>query len=137
MLFLNLRNLYNYGSNKKINHRFDRKSQVVYKKLFHSTDDDEVLYPIFISGAAMMKKKLSTYAEKHLPEGEYWDPEPAVKKLLTELKPTNDLCESILGLNDYLTTKIPNLTQVARSNLVQIKKKTYYAMVLTFLRKIN
>ena len=28
----------------------------------------------------------------------------------------------ILGLNDYLTTALPNLHQVARSNLIQVKK---------------
>ena len=33
-----------------------------------------------------------------------------------ELKPSNDLCESILGLNDYLTTAIPNLHQLSRSS---------------------
>lgn len=32
------------------------------------------------------------------------------------------MCESILGLNDYLTTAVPNLHQLARSNLVQVKK---------------
>ncbi len=37
-------------------------------------------------------------------------------------KPSNDVCESILGLNDYLTTAVPNLHQLARSNLVQVKK---------------
>ena len=57
-----------------------------------------------------------------LPGGKYWDPEPSVKKVLAELKPSNDLCESILGLNDYLTTAIPNLHQMAHSNLVQLKK---------------
>lgn len=30
--------------------------------------------------------------------------------------------ESMLGLNDYLTTAIPNLAQVSCSNLVQVKK---------------
>ena len=34
-----------------------------------------------------------------------------------QLEPSNDFCESILGLNDYLTTAIPNLTQASRSNL--------------------
>lgn len=41
---------------------------------------------------------------------------------ICELKPSNDVCESILGLNDYLTTAVPNLHQLARSNLVQVKK---------------
>ena len=32
------------------------------------------------------------------------------------------MCESILGLNDYLTTAIPNMHQMTRSNLVEMKK---------------
>ena len=39
-----------------------------------------------------------------------------------ELPPSNDVCESILDLNDYLTTVVPNLHQMSRSNLVQLKK---------------
>ena len=42
--------------------------------------------------------------------------------MLSGLKPSNDLCESILGLNDYLVTAIPNLHQDARSNMTQVKK---------------
>ena len=34
------------------------------------------------------------------------------------------MSESILGLNDYLTTVVPNLHQMSRSNLVQLKNKT-------------
>ena len=45
-----------------------------------------------------------------------------MQDILRELRPSNDVCESILGLNDYLTTAIPNLHQMARSNLVQVKK---------------
>ena len=36
--------------------------------------------------------------------------------------PNNDLCEGILGLNDYLTTAIPNLHQLSQSNIVEVKK---------------
>ena len=39
-----------------------------------------------------------------------------MQDILHELKPSNDVCESILRLNDYLTTAIP-------SNPVQVKKK--------------
>ena len=92
------------------------------EKLFE-TSDSSILYPLLASGAARMKDKLCAYAEKQLPGGEYWQPKSAaVKKILTKIRPSNDLCESILGLNDYLTTAIPNLAQVARSNLVEIKK---------------
>ena len=56
-----------------------------------------------------------------LPGGKYWEPEVSVKKVLAELKPINDSCESFLGLSDYLTTAIPNLQQMAHSDLVQVK----------------
>lgn len=114
-----------YGSNKKINHRCSSKCEVIHEKLFAIIpDESSILYPLLASGAAKMKDKLCTYAGKQLPGGEYWNPHPdsAVKCVLERLQPSNDFCESILGLNDYLTTAIPNLTQAARSNLVEIKK---------------
>ena len=81
---------------------------------------------IFLSsGAALLKEKLCEYAQNNLPGRIYWDPpEPEVRKVLAEVQLSNDLCESILGLNDYLTTVLPNLHQVAHSNLVEVKKKT-------------
>ena len=69
-----------------------------------------------------MKEKLCKYAHSMLPGGKYWEPDPGTKAVLQQLKPSNDLCESILGLNDYLTTAIPNLHQLSRSNLIQVKK---------------
>ena len=45
-----------------------------------------------------------------------------MRNILAELQLSNDLCDSIFGLNDYLTTALPNLHQVARSNLVKVKK---------------
>lgn len=107
--------------NKKLNHR--HSNTTIYKKLFEATPhDSSIFYPLVASGAGKMRGKLCTYAEKQLPGGEYWEPEASVKNVLKKIKPSNDLCESILGLNDYLTTAIPNLTQAARSNLVQVKK---------------
>ena len=50
------------------------------------------------------------------------DPEPDVRDVLKSLKPNNDLCESILGLNDHLSIVMPNLHQMSKSNLVQAKK---------------
>lgn len=52
----------------------------------------------------------------------YWAPEPAVEEVLKGLRANNDVCESILGLNDYLTTAIPNLHQQTRSNLIEVNK---------------
>ena len=61
-----------------------------------------------------------------------WEPDEQVQDVLRELKPSNDACESILGLNDYLTTAIPNLHQMARSNLVQVKKTKHCNGYQTF-----
>lgn len=102
------------GVDKRLNHRIE-------ENIFE--EDDDLLYPLLTAGASAMKKKLCTYAQAQLPGGVYWETEPAVKAILEKLRPNNDLCESILGLNDYLTTAIPNLDQMSRSNLIQIKKK--------------
>ena len=113
-----------YGSNKTLNHRLHQISLAVYERVFQ-TDEDEasLLYPLLTDGAMKMKEKLCTYAANQLPGGTYWDPaDPKIREVLTTLQPSNDFCESILGLNDYLTTAIPNLNQTSRSNLIEIKK---------------
>ena len=69
-----------------------------------------------------MGKKLCNYASDYLPGGLYWDAEPQTAAVLKDLEPSNDLCESILGLNDYLCTAIPNMIQITKSNLVKVKK---------------
>ena len=114
-----------YGSNKTLNHRLHQISLAVYERVFQ-TDEDEasLLYPLLTDGAMKMKEKLCTYAANQLPGGTYWDPaDPKIREVLTTLQPSNDFCESILGLNDYSTTAIPNLNQTSRSNLIEIKKK--------------
>ena len=109
-----------YGNNK-VNHRL--KSQAVYQKLFEPGElDSSGLNSLLVAGASKMREKLCSYARDQLPGGRYWDPEPSVKDVLRQLKPSNDVCESILGLNDYLTTAIPNLHQMSCSNLVEVKK---------------
>ena len=95
--------------------------------------DDNVLANLSL-GARAMREKLVKYASSQLPGGEYWDPDPDVKSVLSNIKPTNDLCESILGLNDYLTTAIPNMTQLTRSTMVTVKKKSYYEMASNLTR---
>ena len=110
-----------YGTDRKVNHRL--KSQDVYQNLFEKGEvDSSKLILLLIAGASKMREKLCTYAQDQLPGGRYWDPDPDVKDVLRQLKPSNDVCESVLGLNDYLTTAIPNLHQMSRSNLVQVKK---------------
>ena len=103
-----------YGSSSKVNHRCHKNVDKVYDKVFEETGDkSSTLPPMIVSGVTKMKEKLVAYAEKHLPGGKYWNPDPAVRRVLTELKPSNDFCELILGLNDYLISAIPNLNQAA------------------------
>ena len=110
-----------YADNNKVNHRYNPISEILYAKLFSESSSD--LFPFLIAGATKMREKLSEYAKSNLPGGIYWDPSDIqVKNILSELKPSNDFCEAILGLNDYLTTALPNLHQVARSNLIETKK---------------
>ena len=66
-----------------------------------------------------MKEKLFAYASSQLPGGRYYEPEDNnTKHILSMLKPNNDICESILGLNDYLTTTLPNMKHLTRSNMI-------------------
>ena len=111
-----------YSNNKATNHRLAKPH--VWKEVFTSAKQhDSLLQPRIISGCSSMYRKLCAYAVNQLPGGEYWDPEDSnVRKILSELDPSNDLSESLLGLNDYLTTAIPNLDQLARSTLVEVKK---------------
>ena len=112
-----------YGFDKAINHRIREKNECVYTRLFQPDDwDSNTLYPLVSAGASKMNEKLSNYARNQLPGGIYWTPEPPIANVLQSLKPNNDVCESILGLNDYLTTSVPNMHQMTRSNLVEIKK---------------
>ena len=112
-----------YSTKITVNHRLHSKDVPVHTRVFQPDDwDGTLLYPLLVAGATKMKQKLSEYAKNQLPGGKYWEPEPAIKAVLRNLKPNNDLCESILGLNDYLTTVIPNMHQMTRSNLVEMKK---------------
>ena len=112
-----------YGNNKAVNHRLHPMYEPVENRLFTKDDwDDTLLYPLLTAGVAEMKEKLCTYAKDQLPGGKFWEPEPEVEAVLRSIKPNNDLCESILGLNDYLATAIPNMHQMSRSNLIQVKK---------------
>lgn len=95
----------------------------MYDLLFELVKVDvSYLKLLLVKGVTSMKEKLCTYASDQLPGGRYWNPEKEVKDILCQLQPSNDVCESVLGLNDYLTTALPNLHQMSRSNLVQLKK---------------
>ena len=96
---------------------------MVYEALLEEVKvDNSCLLLLLVKGALAMKDKLCSYAADQLPGGRYWNPDKEVQDVLCQLQPSNDVCESILGLNDYLTSAIPNLHQMSRSNLVQLKR---------------
>ena len=110
-----------YGTDSKLNHRL--KSPVVYNTLFEYVKvDASYLQSLLVKGATTMQEKLCSYAADQLPGGRYWNPDKQIQDVLRQLPPSNDVCESILGLNDYLTTAVPSVHQMSRSNLVQLKK---------------
>ena len=111
-----------YGNDKLTNHRLHIKSQPYHTCIFEGNERNTELLQILCAGAASMRSKLCDYAKNQLPNGNYWNPTSKIKEILEKLKPSNDLCESILGLNDYLCTAMPNLSQITKSNLVEIKK---------------
>ena len=82
-----------YGDNSVTNHRLRPVSQTIYRKLFEPSEIDcDVLCPLLAAGTVKMRAKLCTYMLKdHLPGGRYWHPETELRKVLTELKPSNDL----------------------------------------------
>ena len=43
-------------------------------------------------------------------------------KVLKEIQPSSDICESVLRLNDWLQTIMPSVSQLTKSNLIQVKK---------------
>ena len=111
-----------YGADEEVNHRLHTSYKEMERTIFNESSDKTIVYSLLVAGASAMKEKLLTYARNQLPDGIYWDPEPEIKAILKTLKPNNDICESLLGLNDYLTTAIPNMHQMSRSNLIQAKK---------------
>ena len=112
-----------YGSDPRTNHRIHSTSQNIFDRLFRADDWDSThLFLLLAKGAAKMSEKLSSYAKNQLPGGKYWEPSHDIELVLCNLKPNNDICESILGFNDYLTTALPNMHQMTRSTLVEVKK---------------
>jgi hypothetical protein len=69
-----------------------------------------------------MRAKLKSYAKDQLPGGKYWDPPNNIAKVLKEIQPSNDVCESILGLNDWLQTRTSSLSQLTKRNIIEAKK---------------
>ena len=77
------------------------------------------------------RDKLCAYARNQLPGSKYWEPKDIhTKGVLYRLKPNNAVCESILRLNDYLITALPNMKQVTKSNMVTVKKTKQWSSLM-------
>ena len=71
-----------------------------------------------------MLNKIKTYKAEQLPGGKLWNPDPDTRKALAKIQPTNDLCEGILGLNDWLQKRTPNFSQLTVSGMVEVMKNS-------------
>ena len=106
-----------------INHRQRHANTKVYGRLFSPDPTwDQLLQQKLCKGAEMMRCKLHVYAKDYLPSGKYWDPPDDVKDILQQIRPSNDICESILGLNDWLQSTMTNVSQRTKRNLIEAKK---------------
>ncbi len=110
-----------YGVNKAINHRLHTNYKDVRRHLYEEEGTDRVL--TFIqTGAAAMATKMKTYQADQLPGGRLWQPTGKVREVCSTLKPTNDACESALGLNDWLQSNTSNFSQRTTSAMVEVMK---------------
>lgn len=111
------------GKYLKLNHRKNTEASVVYERLLTSdTWDTTLLLPRVAAAASAMVEKLAAYKSDQLPGGIYWNPNQQTQAVLKELKPNNDICESLLGLNDWLTTPLVNAKQQTKTALIEAKK---------------
>lgn len=110
-----------YGRSSKTNHRVHKSYKEIRRRLYQSDSfDEKELYPRIQEASKAMVNKLTDYMKDHLPGGKYWEPSEDVRQILSKLKPQNDDCESVLGMNDWLTTAFPKMTQQARSALIEV-----------------
>jgi hypothetical protein len=121
----------------KLNHRHKPENIAVYSHLLQK--DSDVLFEMTLEkiskGARSMRNKLKSYAKDQLPGGKYWDPPPNVAKILGEIEPSNDVCESILGLNDWLQTSMPSASQLTKRNIIEAKKTKQLNGLIQFQQK--
>ena len=112
-----------YGENRKLNHRIHQNSPRIRSRLYsHDDFDESCTFPLIKKASERMLDKLKTYKAEQLPGGKLWNPDQATRKALANTQPTNDLCEGILGLNDWIQKHIPNFNQRTVSGMVEVLK---------------
>ena len=106
----------------KLDHRKSKNYIKVRERLYATDSFDEILFQMVQHAAHSMVKKLSQYKCDQLPGGRFWEPTGEVKRVLQP--PTNDVTESILGLNDWLYKRNPNFHQRTVSTLIEVVKNS-------------
>lgn len=110
---------------KKVDHRQRKNYLKVRTRLYTSDAYDEYMFQLVKKAADSMAKKLMDYKADQLPGGRFWNPaDNSLKNVLHSLPPTNDVAESILGLNDWLFKRNPNFKQRTVSTLVEVMKNS-------------
>ena len=112
-----------YSESVKFNHCTQVSYVAVRKELYdpvHGISSNEALL-LELAGAVAqaMRNKLSSYKCDHLPGGKYFSPDENMKSILSVLLPHNDIAESVFGLNDWLTSTVPNMQQATRSVMIE------------------
>ena len=114
-----------YGENRKLNHRIHQNSPQIRSRLYsHDDFDESCTFPLIKKASERMLDKLKNYKAEQLPGGKLWNPDTDTRKALAKIQPTNDLCEGILGLNDWLQKRTPNFSQRTVSGMVEVLKNS-------------
>lgn len=113
--------IYNTDDECKLNHRLHKKYQPVRNRLYESDSfDDSLVLPMVQTASIEMADKVRKYKADQLPGGKLWEPSSEIREKLKDTDPTNDLYESVLGLNDWLQKRNPNYSQRTVSTMVEV-----------------
>ena len=111
-----------YSDDHRVNHRLHAQYISIRKELYKPTDNDtnhSLLLKMVRHVGQAMGEKLKSYKQDHLPDGRYYDPEKETQLVLSALQPHNDKVESVFGMNDWLSTILPNMQQATKSALIE------------------
>ena len=123
-------------SEPSLNHK--QKHDFIYNSLASMDEiQPELILPRIKVAAEHMLTKLCEYKKDQLPGGKYWNPTQQQEDVLKQLLPNNDICESILGLNDWITNNTPNLNQFTKSTLVEVKKNKTMTWLTSLTKERN
>ena len=120
-VFVSEPKIYTCDDKCTLNHRLHKNYQPVRTRIYETDSfDDSLVLPMVATAAVEMANKVRKYKADQLPGGKLWEPSTEIKEKLKDIDPTNDLCESVLGLNDWLQKRNPNYAQRTVSTMVEV-----------------